>query len=286
MRGRFVAFQLAFAGAFALAGCAPHGQASDALDLGVDLATAIAPGPGPVDGGPLIDDDGDGLDDRDELAWAQAYLPYISTSPTDGCTIGGLAVRVSPHPADAKMVHIIYDYLYNDDCGLGGHHGDDEVFAITADLTQAPPLGIIAIKAISHQNTPCERDSICGRCGGLTPCQTLVKGGVPWPAVWPSRAKHGSYVNRGASCTLLGTCLDNCDDAPTPTEPPIVNVGEPGHPLVHDLTDQGFITSGNGWTHMELFHFDPWKTGASFGGAGVVAADFVDPAFDTPACRP
>jgi len=46
----------------------------------------------------------------------------------------------------------------------------------------------------------------------------------------------------------------------------------------------GFITAANGWKNMELFHFDPWKS-QSFGGAGDISKDLVDPAFDTPACN-
>jgi hypothetical protein len=66
--------------------------------------------------------------------------------------------------------------------------------------------------------------------------------------------------------------------------PPIVNAGEPGHPLVGDLTTQGFITAQNGWKNMELFHFDPWAD-KTFGGAGNISHDLVDPAYDTPACK-
>src|SRR4051812_22779722 len=47
------------------------------------------------------DQDQDGLDDAQELAWAQQYLPYISMSPQDECPTAGIAVRVSPHPAGA-----------------------------------------------------------------------------------------------------------------------------------------------------------------------------------------
>jgi hypothetical protein len=267
-----------------LAGCG-KATPSTGFDLGVDLITEQGPPP-PDAARMIVDEDGDGLDDGDELRWAKDYLPFISTAPGDGCKVGGLLVRVTPNPDDAHMVHIIYDYLYDIDCGLGGHPGDDEVFAITADLTVPAPEGIRAMRAISHQNTPCQRDSVCGSCGGLQPCQTLTKDGKAWPAIWPSKDKHGGYVNRASACTLVGTCLDQCDDATTPTVPEIVNAGEPGMPLVSDLTDHGFVTSANGWTNMELFHFDPWKTGAKFGGAGVVALDLIDPAFNTPACRP
>jgi hypothetical protein len=270
-----------------IAACGSSSDTADGGDAGSQRDSSL---PGAADlsaSSPdlgIIDLDGDGLDDRMELAWAAAYLPYLSISPNDGCDTMGLLVRVRPHPADGALIHIIYDQLYDQDCGLGGHVGDDEVFAITADPSRPPPAGIVAIKAISHQGTACERDSQCGQCPGLGTCQTLPESGTPWPAVWPSRSKHGSYVDRSSACTLLNTCLDSCDDNPTPRKPPIVNAGEPGHPLVHDLTTEGFITVQNGWKNMQLFHWDPWVS-MNFGGAGDISKDLVDPAFDTPACR-
>ena len=232
---------------------------------------------------PFVDDDHDGLDDTRELALATDYLPYLSISPSDGCDTMGLLVRVTPHKDDPRRIHIIYDQLYDLDCGAGGHHGDDEVFAVTVDPSLPAPAGIIAMIAISHQGTPCQRISACGHCPGQKPCDTLLRGGVAWPAVWPSKAKHGSYVNRAQSCQLLNTCFDQCDDNAMPRKPPIVNAGEPGQPLVRDLTTNGFVTAANGWKNMELFHFDPWG-GTKFGGAGSVTGDLMDPAFDTPSC--
>jgi hypothetical protein len=275
--------------------CAGSPALSPPLDFGIDDLTvaavadlsmspsmpadfAAAPSPSPTD------DDQDGLDDAEELTWAQAYVPYLSLSPQDNCPVGGLLVRVSPHAGNSALLHIIYDFLYDQDCGLGGHAGDDEVFAVTVNPLLPAPDGIVAMIAISHQNTPCQRTSQCGRCAGQAACATLMKGGVAWPAVWPARDKHGNYVDPSTSCTALATCFDSCDDNSAPAMPPVVNAGEPGHPLVHDLTDHGFITTANGWKNMQLFHYDPWG-GTNFGGAGNVAADLVDPSFDTPACN-
>jgi hypothetical protein len=249
------------------------GGAPPDLSAAPDLKTA-----------PLVDDDQDGLADADELAWATQYLPFLSLSPQDKCTTGGLLARVRKHPMDATLVHIIYDYLYDQDCGIGGHAGDNEAFGVTIDPSKPAPGGIVAIRAISHQNTPCQRVSECGRCPGETACATLMRGGVAWPALWPSRDKHGAYVNRAQKCTIITTCADTCEDNPAPASPPIVNVGEPGRPLIGDLTDEGFITAANGWKNMPLFHFDPWGPN-DFGGAGKVSGDLVDDAFLTPACH-
>jgi hypothetical protein len=227
--------------------------------------------------------DNDGLDDAQELAWAQQYLPYLSLSPNDECPTGGLAVRVSPHPTAPGFIQIRYDYLYNDDCGIGGHVGDDENFAITINPSVPPPDGIIAMIGIPHKGSECQKTTTCGQCAGLTACETLVKDGVPFPTIWPAKDKHGNYVNRMTECELLNTCLDECQDDAAPAMPPIVNVGEPCFPLVSNLTTQGFITTANGWTHQELFNYDPWG-GQNFGGASVIAADLTDPMLDTPAC--
>jgi hypothetical protein len=233
---------------------------------------------------PLADEDGDGLPDAEELRLARDYLPFLSVSPQDKCSTGGLLVRVRKHPMDATLIHILYDYLYDQDCGLGSHAGDNEAFGVTVDPAKPAPEGIVAVRAISHQGTPCQRVSECGRCAGLAACATLPRSGVPWPALWPSRDKHGAYVNRAQKCTLVTTCADTCEDNPTPASPPIVNAGEPMRPLVNDLTDEGFITAANGWKNTQLFHFDPWST-SNFGGAGKVSGDLVDDAFLTPACH-
>jgi hypothetical protein len=267
-----------------LAGCAADdGTLADLSAHLADQASSPVDAALPPDLAPL-DEDEDGLADSEELAIATAYLPYLSLSPFEQCATGGLLVRVRPHPADPTLVQIIYDHLYNADCGIQGHDGDDEVFGITVDPTVAPPAGIVAMRAASHQSTACERDSECGVCAGLTPCQTLPIGSVAWPVVWSSLDKHGSYVDAATSCAPGQTCLDVCTDNATPMVPLIVNAGEPGHPLVHDLTDQGFITTANAWTHMELFHYDPWKPGL-FGGAGDISLDLVDDAFLAPACH-
>src|SRR5438034_2513183 len=114
------------------------------------------------------DDDADGLDDDVELQLATDYMPYVSLDPGDGCPLDGMLVRVRPHPADATKILIVYDHLFANDCGFNGHVGDDEVFGVAIDPNVPAPQGILAIRAVSHQNTPCERDSQCATCSGDT----------------------------------------------------------------------------------------------------------------------
>ncbi len=237
---------------------------------------------GTPDAAPL-DDDHDGLADAEELRLARDYLPYLSIDPTDGCPTMGALFRARKHPADPTLVQITYVLLYDKDCGLGGHNGDDEAFGVTIDPAIAPPKGLVAQKAISHQGTLCERQSECGVCPGMTPCDLLPKGGVPTPVMYASKDKHGSYARLDA-CGLFSTCLDSCTRSPAPTAPVVLNAGESNAHLVMNLTTQGFITMANGWTSMELFNYDPWG-GMSFGGAGNVADDLTDEMFTPQACH-
>ena len=70
-----------------------------------------------------------------------------------------------------------------------------------------------------------------------------------WPVVYASKDKHGQYATK-AQCPLIGTCLDQCTLNPTRHVMPVVNVGEPDHHLVTDLTAQGFVTAANGWSEF------------------------------------
>jgi hypothetical protein len=276
-----------FLAALLVSGCGSSND-GDLIDAATDGASAVDAG-AIADAAPdaFSDLDQDGLDDARELELARSYLPYLALSPTDGCPLGGLVVRVRPHPAGARCVLITYDHLFNRDCGsfggIGAHDGDNEAFGVTVDPSRPAPAGIRAIVAVSHQGTICERTSRCGDVGGLTPCEVLLRGGEAWPVVWSSKNKHGSYVSRSASCTTFGTCADTCEDNTTSDLPPIINVGEPGFPLVTNLTTQGFVTTAGGWTGAGLLDYDPWGS-ADFGGAGNVAGDLVDAAFVPPGC--
>jgi hypothetical protein len=234
-------------------------------------------------GSSSVDGDGDGIDDATEAELAAAYLPFLSLHPDDGCTLGGIVYRLYPHPEDATKLHVIYDHLFETDCGLGGHVGDNEVFGATIDPSLPPPEGILALRGISHQDTFCEVISECGAACGYEACVTKDVGGKAMPVVFSSRDKHATYVLE-SKCQSFTGCFDSCGLAETAPERPMINAGEPDAHLVEDLTDDGFITRANGWSEQTLFHYNPWDPSTEFGSAGVVADDLVDPAFLTPSC--
>ena len=231
-----------------------------------------------------VDTDGDGLSDALEAKIAADYLPFFSVHPGDKCKTHGLLYRLSPHPKEPKRLMMWVVALFEQDCGLNGHPGDDETFGVVIDPSVPAPGGILAVRAISHQNTPCQHITTCGACSGMTACSTAPRGGAQVPVVYASKDKHGAY-------SVLATCSDlicdfgGCTLATTPDTAPTLNAGEPTKPLVKNLTTEGFITAANGWKEASLMNFDPWKPG-DFGNAGDVSNDLVDPAFviDTTAC--
>jgi len=241
------------------------------IDAGL-LDAGVIEDAGTPDAG-LTDLDLDGLDDAFEAQLAATSLPVIGLHPSDACPRSGLLFRARKHPLDPTLIFIVYVHLFEKDCGLTSHVGDDEVFAVTVN----PGAGVTAMRAISHQGTLCERRSDCGTCNGASACTTSNGR----PIVYFSKDKHAAYVSLSACGTL--TCLDQCATGDR-TGIPLVNAGEPNAHLTEDLTDAGFITAANGWTEASLLHFNPWG-GAKFGGAGSVTSDLTDSAFDTPACR-
>jgi hypothetical protein len=247
----------------------PDAGASDA-----GVPDAGGPDAGGVDAG--VDNDHDGLPDDYEAFLARAFLPQISLDPNEHCPIGGIVYRARPHPMDPSLVFIIYDHLYQNDCGLNGHTGDDESFAVTIN----PATGVTAMLAISHQNTPCQKISTCGTCGTLGACDLNDAGR---PIMYSSTDKHGSYATL-ADCNPLTTCLDTCGLSDH-SDVMLINAGEPNAHLTDDLTDAGLITAANGWTLMGLFNWNPWTPDATFGGAGIIAADLTDPSYDTAPCQ-
>ena len=265
------------------AGLAP--DAAGITDAGTDAAVTADAGLTAVDAAASsVDLDQDGLTDAEELRIMGEYLPFLSIDPADRCPLAFALFRLRPHPGAAGRLHAIVVLLFERDCGASSHPGDDEVFGLTIDPARPAPEGLLALKAISHQSTPCEHVSECGACTGLTACTPATRRGRLYPAVFYSRGKHGAYLSEAAcdnACFLTNQCLL----APTPTEPPLLNAGEPAAPLVRDLTTAGLITAAAGWTEPTLMHYDPWGPD-DFGGAGSVRSDLEDPAFLTPACTP
>ena len=228
-----------------------------------------------------VDADQDGLDDALEQALAEDNFPFHSLAPNDGCKTNGVVYRAAPHPSSAAHVMIWYVVLFQNDCGANGHVGDDEVFGAVIDPALPAPQSLLAVRAISHQGTFCESVTTCGTLPGCEPCTTAPRNGASYPVVFASIDKHGQYVKE-STCDASFICdFGGCTLNSAPNLPPLVNAGEPGQPLVSDLSAQGFITAANGWDEAALMGFDPWSN-QEFGSAGNVTDDLTDEAFVVP----
>ncbi|HZO12751.1 MAG TPA: hypothetical protein VFB62_05825 [Polyangiaceae bacterium] len=241
-------------------------------------ASATSVTTGGAGGAPVGDSDGDGIDDAAEEAMARDYFPFLSIHPDDQCPLHGVLYRLSPHPSDATKIHILYDVLYERDCGLNGHVGDNEAMGVFVDPQQPAPRGILAVRTISHQNTICEKQTTCGTLPNCEACVTAMRNNAMYPVAFSSKDKHGGYTRENSCDTSVLCDAGGCALNTVAPDSLFVNAGEPEAHLVDNLTTQGFITQANGWTEQELFDLDPWGT-TDFGGAGNVAEDLIDAAF-------
>jgi hypothetical protein len=214
----------------------------------------------------LKDQDGDGIDDDLEREVAEQNFPRVLMAVDETCgSPHGVIYRVRRHPAQPSRFAITYTVLYANDCGpLNGHLGDAESFAITVDPNAAPGSpATVGVEAWAHAGTTCASTSSCATAAATSECGDQSSGAVSSEIViYASREKHASYLSTD---TCDSNCLDSCS-AGTRIIGPLLNVGEPGQPMVTDLTTQGFVQSADGWAN-ELLHFNPWGT-TEFSGGG------------------
>jgi len=212
------------------------------------------------------DADGDGLDDdfERELAWLNFPTVYLAQGEPCGAP-HGVIYRARRHPQNANRIAITYVVLYGVDCGpWNGHPGDAETFAVTVDLDAEPGApATVGVEAWAHAGTACGSTSSCDAQAGTSACAQQPDGGASnGVIVYSSLDKHANYLSR-AVCG--GNCYDACNAGERLTGP-LLNVGEPDHPLVTDLTAQGFVQAAGGWG-QQLLHVDPWSS-VEFGGGG------------------
>jgi hypothetical protein len=258
----------ALCSASALGGCPPCSTPDGALcrdqwySTGLRCSSDAQCGAGSCQLGYCVqsDADGDGLDDELEREVAWLNFPKLLLAPDESCGAPhGVIYRVRRHPQNPKRLAITYVVLYANDCGeLNGHVGDAESFAITVDLDAQPgALATVGVEAWAHFGTACGSTSSCESAPGTGACGDR-SGDI---VVYSSRDKHANYLS-------TNTCSDNCFDscgAGQRLTGPLVNVGEPDHPTVTDLTAQGFVQPGT-WD-QQLLHMNPWGS-VEFAGGG------------------
>lgn len=215
------------------------------------------------------DVDGDGIDDDLEREVADLNFPKVLMAQDEGCgTPHGVIYRVRRHPDNLKRLAITYVVLYANDCGeLNGHTGDAESFSITVDLDAQPgAAATVGVQAWAHSGTTCGSTSSCQTTPATNACGEPASVASPQEVViYASQNKHANYLSTD---TCSGNCLDSCS-AGERINGPLLNVGEPNHPMVTDLTSQGFVQPADGWD-QQLLHFNPWGP-TEFAGGGSLA---------------
>jgi hypothetical protein len=215
------------------------------------------------------DQDADGIDDDLEREVAERNFPNVQLDVNELCGgPHGVLYHVRRHPANPARLAITYTVLYGIDCGgISGHVGDAESFAITVDLDAQPgAAATVGVMALAHAGTSCASTSSCETAAATGECATPPgTSASSLVTIYSSQNKHANYLS-------TSTCDDNCFDQCNPGQRllgPLVDVGEPDHPLVTDLTTQAFVQSASGWAD-ELLHFNPWSS-AQFSGGGNLA---------------
>jgi hypothetical protein len=211
------------------------------------------------------DGDADGLDDDFEREIAERNFPRVLLAQDEECGNPlGVIYRARRHPQNPNRIAITYMLLQPVDCGeFNGHDGDATTFAITVDLNAQPGrAATVGVKSWAHMGTVCGSTSSCETGAATDGCgETGNASSSSEVVIYMSRNKHEGYL-------WLSTCDANCLDSCSVGERifgPLLNVGEPGHPLVTDLTTQGFVQSADGWGD-KLLHFNPWSTVEFLGG--------------------
>jgi hypothetical protein len=214
-----------------------------------------------------IDADGDGIDDNLEREVAEMNFPKLLMGTEESCgSPHGVIYRVRRHPQNPKRLAITYVVLYAVDCGkLNGHTGDAESFAITVDLDAQPGSpATVGVEAWAHAGTTCGSTSSCQTAPAMGACgEPGSTSSPPEVVIYASADKHANYLSPN---TCGNNCFDSCDQGAR-IWGPLLNVGEPDHPMVTDLTTQGFV-QGSDWA-AELQHFNPWGV-PEFAGGGHV----------------
>ncbi|HZO57286.1 MAG TPA: hypothetical protein VFB63_31540 [Bryobacteraceae bacterium] len=187
------------------------------------------------------DADRDGLDDAVEQSLLEQFLPRfhlskgecgasaaefiagadVPTVKARNGTIYGQAFPVA-HAGGRQWVELHFHHLWARDCGRGGHELDTE--RVSALLRQTGGSWSAEYwYAAAHEGTVCDV-SMARKAGSTIDA-------APRAEVWVSAGKHASFLSKDA-CNHGGCGSDRCNDTREMTVNRVVNLGEPGAPMV------------------------------------------------------
>jgi hypothetical protein len=181
---------------------------------------------GPVQPDHLVaftDGDGDGIDDGDEAALAERFLPEMRYDFEEHCPLplpSPIIFRLR-HPTYQGVpyndyIAINYEHLYLNDCGPAGHGGDNEGFLVFLRWNGSD-WAFDSVSATAHAGTSCQ-----------------VATASYTPLLWIGRDKHGTFADLG-QCQSGTFCNNVCSWNGGTDAHLLYNVGEPNGWLINDL---------------------------------------------------
>ena len=184
------------------------------------------------------DTDHDGLSDALEQSLLDQFAPTFLADQNDCSNIpaqftpglskptvlrenGTIYGQVFPKNASYTEVEVHFYHLWRRDCGEHGHPLDTE--HVAALLRQQPSGGWSAAYwyAAAHELTVCDVSQIARA--------STLKAEDHGATIWISAGKHGSYLNELLCHSGCGA--DRCDRMRPVPHAPIINLGEPSHPM-------------------------------------------------------
>ena len=215
------------------------------------LATSIVADADPHDAND--DRDRDGLSDAWETVVLERFQPLIELDEhekglEDSKFRTGVAARVVPRAGDPSHVVVFFAFAWSEDygsCGLTEHHGDVERAVL--ELARVPGTAgdatIVKAYTASHEGDITDKsEKVTGESNLRSHLEFVRDNALGGPGyrwlVYTSRNKHGTFLSKGSCESKKLFCLadycgaDGVDDKNTLRRlPPILNAGEPTHPL-------------------------------------------------------
>jgi len=158
---------------------------------------------------------------RDDCSNLPAEFAPDLPTPTVARENGTIYAQAFPVANDPSRAEIHFYHLWRRDCGQHPHPLDTEHVAVLLQRSPAGDWHALYWYAGAHENTVCDVSQI-------TRASTL-HAEDRGPKVWISPGKHASYL--AESLCNSGCGADRCTRMTALPAVPILNLGEPAHPM-------------------------------------------------------
>lgn len=202
--------------------------------------------------------DDDGLTDRWEDLALEALTPRVRFDEEEKLFYDPEAVftavgRVSPVPENPARIrfHLVIAHARDYGCmGFGDHDGDSERVLLDLEAVDSPSLGdavLVQAYTAAHECTVSDHSARYTGAGleELEFEDDPITETPRW-VIYSSRNKHATYITKEICEPVFTGCFESCgpdrvrDPLLFDLRPLVANVGEPGAPLLEELSALGF----------------------------------------------